>query len=471
MGGSFKAELKGFKTRDSVEFLAHSGYCNHMRYLMFMFTVIVLSPYGFATTVDCEARLKTSPMSLHALEKYPDGRWLATLDYSTEEPGVRKIELPAALAELKGSAKLKIVVLAGNSGEAYEHTRHSLAHSFGDYLLKIFKAKTHATDPKFLTRETVNVSYDDGTARSWTTDFRTQVPDYRTSSGEIFYFAEIGAAPVLMVKMIGDYNDAGDFAIPILDALELPAKNLILVHDDLTTPETSVQLSTGVQKYNGNNALFSLIRGLAYGAFPGMVEFLKSKADLPEERWVAFEKDFRDKANVRYKGHLGQDRAFDSAFKNVESILAGSTFLLPEIEDLLTRPLKRELEILRAQMSEMKRPMGPLMAELNNPGTTAPRKVELTVLRDELILKSKPVGDQIKATELKIGAVRKDLLAGLKAIIESRLTFSRLSIGTDNGAIDRTDLPGYVLAPFPREVFTDQVWGRVTMDLMNWAGK
>src|SRR3954469_13215325 len=84
----------------------------------------------------CGTLLVSSPMALQPILKQADGSWLLSVDYSTDKPGVRAVELPSAIGELKGKRDVHIVVLAGNSGTQYENTRHSLGHTFGDYLLK-----------------------------------------------------------------------------------------------------------------------------------------------------------------------------------------------------------------------------------------------------------------------------------------------------------------------------------------------
>lgn len=424
------------------------------------FSLVFLMTPAFAQTPKCEALLKT-PMAIEPLQTLEDGRMQLTLNYSNLEDGTKTVELPSFLNKLKGVANLQVLVLAGNSGTAYEKTRHNLAYAFNDYLLRVYPNQTHTGGEPFLSRETVSVSYDDETVRSWTADFRTEAPEFRTKSGEIFYFPDLEGRPALVVKMIGDYNEVGDFAIPILDALSLPPANLVLIHDELNLPETESQIFSGVQKYNGNNALFSVLRSLAYGAFPQVVEYLKTKATLPDEKWAEYESAFRAKANVRYANHLGQERAFDSAFKNVDTVIMALKSIFPEVEEQMTRPLRLRLEASRAQLSEVKRPMAGIMPELNSGTTSAERKAALSQLRDQILLASKPLNDQIKDLETQIQEAHKHLVSDVVKIVESRLTFKRLSLGTDNGAVDRSDLAGYVLSPYPQQVFTDAFWARV----------
>ena len=435
-------------------------------------------PSAVFATGFCETRLLTSPMAVQALRGESDGRWIATVDYSTAKPGLREIELPAALTELAGQPNMRVLVLAGNSGDIYEGTRHSLAYAFGDYLLRTYPARLHLTgDVDYVSRETVSVTYDDQTQRTWTTDFHTEAPYARTSSGEIFYFPNISGAPVLVVKMIGDYNGVGDFAIPILDALNLSAKNLLLVHDDLDLTEGQIEMNMGVQEYNGDNAVFSLIRSLAYGALPLAEAYLKSMADLPEKDWQDYESAFRIKADVRYRGHLGQPRVFAGAFKSVDTVLAGLISVIPKVVNKATVVQQTELTQTKAKISELKRPLGSIMPDLKNPGLPADRRSQLEARRDEINAAAKVLYQRVMELDAEIEAVRSEITASIRAIVEERLSFNRLAVGTDDGTFGPKDaaapeaLRDYVLAPYPQSVFNDNFWVRADGVLRPWFSK
>lgn len=377
--------------------------------------------------------------------------------------GTRKFVLPSALAEIKRLSNKKVIVLAGNSGDPYQGTYHSLAFRLGDFMLGTLPRVTSGAG-HFSERKELEITYDDGSKGIWKTEFLTEEPLYRTDSGEIFLFPNIRGFNIVVVKMIGDYNEVGDFAVPVVEALGLGPKDTVLVRDDLSSKYGTFNLEKGqAPKATGNNSIFSLTRNFSYRVIEDVIRFLKDSPELgaiPTEEFDSFRLPLRSLADIRLNSPQADPR-YHQAFRNAESILNGirgqlrtkvkdkylKTYALDEAAEFneQIRDLDLELrEIFRAndqQASESR------VAELKR------RKANLTA--------------RVKEVKKKWESIYQKIDEEIQRIVNNGISYSQLTIGI-NPEIpfkpgQRAD---YVLSPYPTEVFNDHFWKQALEHLL-----
>jgi peptidyl-tRNA hydrolase len=394
-----------------------------------------------------------------------DGRIEVSVDYTYATASHRTLQIPSFVRTLKNTADLKIIVLSGNSGNDYEHTRHSLAFLFGSFLMKQNAVVSYTQANPFFSLEDVEVSYDDQTRRSWRTTFVTETPFFRTNSGEVFYFPHL-PSPVLMIKMIGDYNEIGDFAAPIIQYLKVPADHVLLVHDDLNLREQQFQLrADGPAKFGGNNSVFSMIRSLSYQILDDLLPNLQDEAREPisTEKWSSFIESFRSRADIRDSSYLGQPTQFSSAFKNAGAI---ETPIVQFIKTEMIEPLKLALRAQKAILQASKRGLGEIAKKLADKNLTLEDRAQLNTEKNEILARNQPQVDIINKAEREIDEFSLHLRKLVQEKIEARISFAELIIGIDNET--RESNAAFVLGPFPPEIFNDDLWAQMQSHVMEW---
>lgn len=387
-----------------------------------------------------------------------DDRLVLEISYGD---GTRFMDIPSFVDHFKDTPGLKAIVLAGNSGRSeegleYLETRHSLAYAFGDAFLDGHEVQAHMgpAEHPYRSTETVSVTYDDGTARAWKATFRTQVPFFRTQTGEFFFLPDQNA---VVIKAIGDYNETGDFAVPILDLLGIAPRDALLVHDDLGYAQGNLVLrNEGPAKYEGNNAVLSMIRNLAYQAIRQVMPLIaphvapEKLSDLVKAARTAA--DDRDKFPVK---HVDEVLAPYRSFVNKEIVKVRLAGLQP----------------LRDALKEQRRPVGALMQEFKD--ATPERKAELLERKRQMEQEFLPATQEIERRELEIKREGEQLIARIREVLVERLSFAELNIGINDGSVPTGPGNGelkaaYVLSAYPKLVFDQSLWGKADRLVREW---
>lgn len=417
-----------------------------------LFAMLLSSPVFAMTCADDLMVRVSQPLRLM------DDRLLLEISYGE---GSRTIEIPSYVERLAETPGLKAIVLAGNSGRSdegleYLETRHSLAYAFGDAFLNAHHVQSHIGPVEYPYRstETVSVSYDDGTAREWRATFRTQPPFFRTRTGEIFFLPDQN---VVVIKAIGDYNETGDFAVPILDLLGVSPKDTLLVHDDLGYPEGSLTIRReGPAKYEGNNAVLSMIRNLAYQAVRQAMPLIAPH--VAPEKLSELVKAVRAAADDRDKFPI----------KHVDEMLVPyRSFVNKEI----VKVRLAQLQPLRDELKEQRRPIGQLMQEFKD--ASPERKAELLTEKQRLEQNVLPAVREIERREQEIKDEGERLVQQVRQVLADRLSFHELNIGINDGSVPTGPGNGelkarYVLSEYPKRVFAPDLWEKADALLREW---
>lgn len=439
-----------------------------------------------------------------------DGTVKVTIDYTNKIATTRQIELPRIVQSIPPSEKLYIAIVAGNSGTPYENTYHSLAFQFADYLqLRSGRTPQVTTSgslqaPSF--QESLTVQFDDGSRLPWKAEFHTEKPSFRTSSGEVFYYLRFfNDKKLLLVRPIGDYNEVGDFGILVAQALNVPSERIILIHDDLSTPEGKVtshiplpeiylprkplhrmpqpKIPLWSQAFTGNNAVFSVIRNLSYQIADQLVQVIqrdRQKSPLLQrvistDHIQQMHAEIIRRADIRYKDHLGQPQAFNMALKNFDSIYTPLPILLGLDSKTLKR-LKAQAEESfyeglpesdKNQIQELRQELKGLAVLVNDSYLSETQRSvltnKMTPLRQQLkMLTTDKFEKSYKAEENELQA----LLEKIQATIQRNLKFATIQMGIlpANGMTgsNRDLVLGEIHPKYPKE----DVFKSVEMELI-----
>lgn len=377
------------------------------------------------------------------------------ISYTSTRRGYRTLLLPSMLTKLKSSSavksgQLKVILLAGNSGPAYAETNHSLAFRVPQVFAsarRIYSGLTRSTRP--LAR--FESKFDDGTIVKWSAPAISAEETFRTAHVEVF--VEKRKSPrYLIVRPIGDYNEVGDVGVAILDFLELPSKNLVLVHDSLNLAAGKVILPEDVSAETPNNAVFSVTRNLAYGVFPEIEKVVLE--DLPERTRDAvkpllrvLEAKIAERAEIRSAAYLGEPQALSKAIKNSESLLTVVLPILGQIVDVIHVDRNQWLESERSALREKKS----VLFGSGKEGLSAEAQIEI---KNQL----ESIASSIRSETALLQTHRDELLNTVRGLVKRRLQFAQLLIGTKPEGREILSKAGFVLSPADPEIFNAVFW-------------
>lgn len=339
----------------------------------------------------------------------------------------RQISLPSIVHYLRSRPEEKVLVVTpGNT--LYEGTRHNLGFHFADHLIAsgefVGVTEEAATSQQFPRKEAIEITYDDSTARNGELVFHSEPGYFRTASGEI-YFKEEGGKVVVLVRAIGDYNETGDFVIPVMEAIGAQPRNIIVVQDNLTVDKLTIASeAVGPINANGNNAIFSLNRSLAQSLLPRLIEHIRSHEPLgqhvPDAAWAAFTEQFTAMAN---------DLDASNAFRNAESIAGPVRSLLAKV--IKKKILKEEREKLLAPNKELRKQRGMLLREIKgNKELVEADRIRLEAELEAFDAKHAATIAAEKSAVQALESSYETLSAAVEQLIVTELSYARISMGT-----------------------------------------
>lgn len=329
----------------------------------------------------------------------------------------RTIHIPAnvLVQAYTGDADAWLMVVAQNT--FMDGSYHNIAAHAAEHLLRRHDPARFEMAPH---REWTEITYDDETPRSGNLDFYSRLGEERSPSGEFLQLSistPSGARTLYVVKAIGDYNEVGDFAVPIATLLGIPASRIIALRDDLKTARgtvtaVSAKNDIGV-KHDGNNMLRSMNRNLLIGFSQVMRERILSNpllaGALPIEdyRMIQFFSSL-EATILQRQGGLSNAGAVETFLQD--------RFWKVTVEQFFPG----RLALLKAG---------------------AKRAADLDALYGQRDLES----------------AFNELNEQLKKALHSRLAYNQVLLGTSQPAESSasTTLYDYVLSPFPTEVYDE----------------
>lgn len=361
----------------------------------------------------------------------------------------RIVHLPSAIHWIRTLNNLRVVVLAGNSEPQYLPTRHSLAFKFGEYLQKTLPAvMTLNGVSNYAEICKASVQYEDQTIGTWTATFNTQAPYFRTETGEVFLYPGVRGTNWVVIKMIGHYNEIGDFAAPIIEFLNVDSKHVVLVHENLREPTRVIShVRTPPLKFSGNNAEFSMVRAISYRAVRRILESLEPIQGIDR---AALAREFEEVLNVR-DADLAPNEIKNFVVKQLAALDAlirynFKRFVYPVAVD-------HAIVVANAELAQKKTILGRQMSEAAKDPSRAQEAADL----HEQLAK---IGREIKSAKDRIASdYEEKILGAALAIARDELSFQRLSFGTDfETRLEGQSMRDFVLSPPPPGIFTDAFW-------------
>ncbi len=430
-----------------------------MSSLLYFFIVLGLitftgiSPIYSSTT--CSKILTNSSISLATSSKtLANGTIAYTIDWNGED---KNFQLPSIVNDLKKNreASLTAVILAGNT--SYDGTYHNLAFHLGDHVIE--SISNEQKTPYY--NETVKVQLDSGEVLSADMSFRTQTPLHRTTSGEVFPVKFKNGSTLLIIKPIGDYNEIGDFAVPVLEALGIKSNNTLVVADDISVPIGETQFQKGPVPYTGNNSIASMNRALTYRFIQDALKAIKADPvfgpHLSAAELSSFQNELIEKVNLR-SGNGRHTSAADitNRFNKYLSQKMKSSVLPQNVKDL------------KSSFSPLLQVKGQTIKTLKtNRDLSEQEKTDLEAKLAEVEADLEPFNEEQKKLQSDMIQAEADLKALLEAMATEHFAFHFLSIGT-TGPTDGTSLVDFVLSPFPENIFNDLFWAKTWSKVINY---
>jgi hypothetical protein len=423
---------------------------------------------------DCEHALESKlPAIAKSLVANDDGTLTLKIDYTYKEQGLRELILPSALSWIRSQGNLKAIVLAGNSGVhddrgglvpiPFLDTYHSLGFVFGDYLARTLPlvSTIDGRSQPFHERVQTRVSYDDQTEREWLADFQTQAPYFRTTSGEIFFYPQVDGNNWVVIKMIGDYNETGDFAVPILDILGIHARDTVLVNDNVKVPEAEIFYENELPaKFSGNNAEFSMMRTLAYSAIDHAATSL-TRLPLEIDTNAFIEKmqvntNFRDASYVDQKLHDRMIKTSTALENNVRGWMKANVR-----NSFIDTKALNQTQALRVRSKELGQDVGDATKE----AAQNPQSKDLAQKLENLINERSAVAKQLRAEKAKIEAEYDSIVGEVTGLIHQEMALKHLAIGSGKEGLEKGAFADHVLSPFPKDKYNDDFFAQVLAKL------
>lgn len=380
----------------------------------------------------------------------------------------RELSLPSIIHTLRALPEEKKLVIATPGNTLYDGTRHNLGFHFFDYLVRRegFSGVTPQTKTSGITSwtESVNISYDDSTARQGEITFFSEPNVFRTSSGEVFLHSLASGQVLILIRAIGDYNETGDFVVPFIEAIGVSSRQLIVVQDNLKIEKLSTAIDPlGPINANGNNAIFSLNRSFATALLPKVVKLIKDHATFGEhikpEEWDAFTSGFKN---------LASDLESGAAFRNHEAVSGNVKSFLSKV--VKQRVLKTLRDNMVANNSSLRQERGLLMRQLKgNKDITAAEKSRLETELESFDQKNAPALAQEKSDLAQLEAAYSELQSSVDALVAHEMSFRRISIGTGSPA-DGNNID-FVLGKFDPHEYDDAFFARVYNTLKTVLGQ
>lgn len=381
----------------------------------------------------------------------------------------REYSLPSAIDDLQQVGVDAVVVFAGNGGEAYEWTNHNYAQIFYKHLLNTHKdLSSHLVVsqkglhefPKSRTlvhptyQAELQVHLDNGETLQWKPTLITEPHTFRSKDGEIFYIPEYFGKKVLFVHHFGDYNEVGDFVVPLLERLKLDSRSLVLVRDDIDVPPGEFRNDhIAMATPSGNNAKFSLVRNLGYRIIRLVQEKLQAEKlfDAPQTKLLldSYIGSLREFADVRYQGHLNGQKGkpdYSKAYRTSGHIKESLKILTADLIKKYAR-VRTELEIekvkaqyvdLQAQIAQLGKKLG--QADSNKTLINSEMK-DLKAKQLELIKEARKDIDRLES----LGA------SGFSEIVDAELHFRELLLGVGRPP-EGTPLVDFVLGLISKQL-------------------
>lgn len=336
----------------------------------------------------------------------------------------RTIEIPANVLDRSRDTDHDTLLIVVAHNTFMDGGYHNLGASAAEHLLRQLDPHRFEFAPH---RTWTEITYDDESARSGNLDFYSLNGKERTVSGE---FIEVtvpgshGPKKAYIVKAIGDYNEVGDFAVPIARVLRLPTANIVVLRDDLNSDPGTVALNrakpTAGVKHEGNNMLRSMNRNLLMGFSETMRDtiidspLLAGALPIEHASMIAFFNKLEEAIHKR-QGGLSNAGAVETYLEEhfwngaVESFFPGRARLIKN-----GKKSAADLDALYDQ-----RPLEAAFATLKT---------------------------------------------ALKAQLQTRLGYSQILLGTKAPA-GITSLHDYVLSPYPESIYNREFFDQVTATL------
>lgn len=192
-----------------------------------------------------------------------------------------EVQIPEVASELKrvqAGRPTKLIIGMGNFGKQWDHTPHNLGSVMVEAMSRKFKFM--GGRPGFESENaTVAVNWDNSETSYETRNFKTEAKWFRTNSGEIKILPEKNQL-LVSARYFGDYNEVGEFLVPLMKALGVTSKDVVIVSDDLKSEGISQQVNVEIAAA-GNNARKSILSHILIDLVQSdLVDLVKSRSEL-----------------------------------------------------------------------------------------------------------------------------------------------------------------------------------------------